>query len=178
MPGCSVTDTGTLPLLDALGPLCGRRGLRRADYGGNFPSYLPEFNDHLRRLVLAGHPVVNRDDFLSGELAHAADARETPHVSESHPHPPSQSMDDSRATAPRARDGGGVVDVVDDDDAARRAANEAAWQSWSGYVTSSGCACWDATPYPCIPKSSRGFGFNPNLYALLCCCLCARRRPT
>ena len=53
---------------------------------------------------------------------------------------------------------------------ARRAANEVAWSSCGGYETTSGCPCWDATPYPCVPK--RTFGYNPNLFAIFCCCFC------
>ena len=62
-------------------------------------------------------------------------------------------------------------------EAARRAGNERAWAAWSGYETTSGCACWDETPYVCIPKSARGVGLNPNFYACLCCCLCAKAQP-
>ena len=61
-------------------------------------------------------------------------------------------------------------------DAERIARNSASWASWSGYETSSGCPCWDASRYICIPKRS-GFGFNPNLYACLCCCLCDSGAP-
>ena len=60
-------------------------------------------------------------------------------------------------------------------EAARRARNEQAWAKWSGYETSSGCACWDASPNFFIPKSANGVGFNPNCYAFLCCCLCDKK---
>ena len=53
----------------------------------------------------------------------------------------------------------------------REERNAAAWTAWRGYETSSGCPCWDASGYICIPKRS-GFGFNPNFFALLCLCLC------
>ena len=43
--------------------------------------------------------------------------------------------------------------------------------SYHGYKTSSGCPCWDRRKAPCVPKHS-GFGWNPNFYALFCCCLC------
>lgn len=56
-------------------------------------------------------------------------------------------------------------------EAARKARNELAWSSCSGYETSSGSPCWDASRYPCIPKSL-GWGWNPNFYALCCCFLC------
>eukprot|EP01038_Epipyxis_sp_PR26KG_P012633 gene12633-16939_t len=50
--------------------------------------------------------------------------------------------------------------------------NQQAWNTLTGYKTSSGCSCWDNTPYLCIPKSSWGWGYNINFYALFCCCLC------
>ena len=58
----------------------------------------------------------------------------------------------------------------------RLARNQLSWDSCTGYETSSGCPCWDASSYPCIPKG-RGWGYNPNFYACLCCCLCDRGRP-
>ena len=61
-------------------------------------------------------------------------------------------------------------------EAARRARNEQAWAKWSGYETSSGCPCWDASPNVCVPKS-HGFGLNPNFYACFCCCLCDKKTP-
>jgi hypothetical protein len=55
----------------------------------------------------------------------------------------------------------------------RRAHNEVAWRDCGGYETSSGCPCWDESPYICIPKHT--LGFNPNFFAIFCCCLCRRR---
>ncbi len=40
--------------------------------------------------------------------------------------------------------------------------NVRAWSECGGYETSSGCPCWDATPYVCIPKHA--FGYNPSEY--------------
>ena len=59
-------------------------------------------------------------------------------------------------------------------EAARARRNEEAWVTMSGYETTSGCPCWDESPYPCVPK--RTFGYNPNLYALLCCWLCPAKQ--
>ena len=56
---------------------------------------------------------------------------------------------------------------------ARQRKNEEAWKTLSGYETSSGIPCWDKSPYPCVPKHT--FGYNPNFYALLCCCLCEKK---
>ena len=50
--------------------------------------------------------------------------------------------------------------------------NETAWKNMGGYETSSGCPCWDKTPYPCIPKHT--LGYNPNFWALFCLCLCQK----
>ena len=45
----------------------------------------------------------------------------------------------------------------------RLEANAAAWRSFSGYRTTSGCPCWDRSPHVCVPKRL-GYGLNPNFY--------------
>ena len=81
----------------------------------------------------------------------------------------------------------------------RRTNNIAAWANYSGYKilcrkekyhekinnslslcilryqTSSGCPCYDASPYVFIPKHT-GLGLNPNLWAIFFCCLCQERK--
>ena len=54
----------------------------------------------------------------------------------------------------------------------RRLNNERAWQELSGYQTSSGCPCVDKSVNICIPKSSFGYGYTINCWALCCCYLC------
>ena len=54
--------------------------------------------------------------------------------------------------------------------------NATAWKNCNGYQTSSGCPCWDKSPYCFIPKSSTGFGYTVNCWAILCCCYCDERK--
>jgi hypothetical protein len=53
----------------------------------------------------------------------------------------------------------------------RLANNAKAWKTFHGYHTSSGYPFWDKTPNVCIPKMY-GFGFDCNMWAILCCCFC------
>lgn len=48
------------------------------------------------------------------------------------------------------------------------------WRDCSGYETTSGCPCYDKTPYPCVPKRT-GLGYNPNFYVLFCIFLCDKK---
>lgn len=57
------------------------------------------------------------------------------------------------------------------DNQQRRQNNIQAWKNLTGYQTTSGCPCLDRTMYCCIPKHS-GWGYNPNLWCMLCCFLC------
>eukprot|EP01040_Poterioochromonas_malhamensis_P010128 gene10128-11013_t len=56
--------------------------------------------------------------------------------------------------------------------ASDRAINNAfAWKNRTGYRTTSGCACWDRSMNPCIPKRL-GWGYNFNFWCLFCCFVC------
>lgn len=59
----------------------------------------------------------------------------------------------------------------------RQHKNEKAWENLGGYVTTSGCPCWDHTANVCIPKAY-GFGYSINFWALFCCHLCNKTTPS
>ena len=80
------------------------------------------------------------------------------------------------APAPRTTGTPPAAAPLDEAEVQRLANNAEAWSTCSGYETSSGCPCWDNTPYICIPKHT--LGMNPNLFAILCCCFCYPTAPT
>jgi hypothetical protein len=56
----------------------------------------------------------------------------------------------------------------------RLTGNSKAWETFTGYRTSSGIPCWDKTKFPCVPKHT-GYGYNPNFWCLCCCFLCPKK---